>query len=190
MNAPIILASASPRRRELLEALGIRFEAIASGAKEISKPQSNPKNLVCRNAKIKASDVARRFPDRWVLGGDTAVALGDRLFGKPASLKEAETMLAALQGRVHCVYTGLCLIHRSLDQCDVWHEKTQVGFRSLSLNQIRDYLKRIHPLDKAGAYAIQDGGERIVSWMKGSLSNVVGLPLESLEAALQQRRIQ
>lgn len=190
MNAPIILASASPRRRELLEALGLQFEAIPSGAKEISDPHSHPKNLVRRNAKIKASAIARRFPDRWVLGADTAVALGDRLFGKPASPQEAETMLAALQGRIHCVYTGVCLIHRSLAQCDVWHEKTQVGFRSLSLNQIRDYLKRIYPLDKAGAYAIQEGGERIVSWMEGSLSNVVGLPLESLETALQQRGIQ
>ncbi len=189
MNAPIILASASPRRRELLEALGLRFEAIPSRAKEISDPHSHPKNLVRQNAKIKASNVARRFPDRWVLGVDTVVALGGRLFGKPASPQEAETMLAALQGRVHCVYTGLCLLHRSLAQRDVWHEKTQVGFRSLSLDQIRDYLKRIHPLDKAGAYAIQEGGERIVSWMKGSLSNVVGLPLESLESALQRRGI-
>lgn len=189
MSDPIILASASPRRRELLEALRLRFEAIASGAQEMSEPQSNPKNLVCQNAKIKASEGARRFPNRWVLGADTVVALGNRIFGKPASLKEAETMLAALQGRIHCVYTGLCLIHRSLNQCDVWHEKTQVGFRTLSQNQIRDYLKRIHPLDKAGAYAIQEGGERIISWMQGSLSNVVGLPLESLESALQQRGI-
>lgn len=190
MNAPIILASASPRRRELLKALGVQFEAIPSEAREVPEPQTNPENLVRQNAKIKASEVARRFPDRWVLGADTVVALGNRLFGKPASPQEAETMLAALQGRIHSVYTGLCLIHRSLAQCDIWHEKTQVGFRSLSLNQIRDYLKRIYPLDKAGAYAIQEGGERIVSWMEGSLSNVVGLPLESLEAALQQRGIQ
>lgn len=189
MSDSIILASASPRRRELLEALGVRFEVIPSGAKEISDPHSHPKDLVCQNAKIKASDVGRRFPDRWVLGADTVVAIGNRLFGKPASPQEAETMLAALQGRVHCVYTGLCLLHRSLAQCDVWHEKTQVGFRTLSLDQIRNYLKRIHPLDKAGAYAIQEGGERIVSWMKGSLSNVVGLPLESLESALQRRGI-
>ena len=189
MNAPIILASASPRRRELLEALELRFEVIPSGAEEVLKPQSDPKNLVCQNAKIKASEVARRFPNRWVLGADTVVALGNRLFGKPASPQEAESMLAALQGRIHCVYTGLCLLHGSLAQCDVWHEKTQVGFRSLSTDQIRDYLKRIHPLDKAGAYAIQEGGERIVSWMEGSLSNVVGLPLESLEAALQRRGI-
>ena len=189
MNAPIILALASPRRRELLEALGLRFEVIPSGAEEVSKPQSDPKNLVYQNAKIKASEVARRFPNRWVLGADTVVALGNRLFGKPASPQEAESMLAALQGRIHCVYTGLCLLHCSLAQCDVWHEKTQVGFRSLSTDQIRDYLKRIHPLDKAGAYAIQEGGERIVSWMEGSLSNVVGLPLESLESALQRRGI-
>ena len=189
MNVPIILASASPRRRELLEALGLRFEAIPSEAKEISDSHSHPKDLVCWNAKIKASDVARKFPDRWVLGADTVVALGNRLFGKPASPQEAETMLAALQGRVHCVYTGLCLLHRSLAQCEVWHEKTQVGFRVLSPDQIRDYLKRIHPLDKAGAYAIQEGGERIVSWIEGSLSNVVGLPLESLEAVLQRREI-
>lgn len=186
MNAPIILASASPRRRELLEALGLRFEAIPSGAKEISDPHLHPKDLVCWNAKIKASEVAQRFPDRWVLGADTVVALGNQIFGKPASPQEAETMLAALQGHVHCVYTGLCFFHCSLAQCEVWHEKTLVGFRSLSLDQIRDYLKRIHPLDKAGAYAIQEGGERIVSWMEGSLSNVVGLPLESLESALQR----
>ncbi len=185
----MILASASPRRRELLEVLGWRFEVVPSSAEEVSEVQSSPSDLACRNAQIKASDVAGRFLDRWILGADTVVALGDRLFGKPASLQEAEDMLAALQGRTHQVCTGLCLLRRSLAKCDVWHEETQVGFRTLSPAQIRGYLRRIEPLDKAGAYAIQEGGETIVSRVEGSLSNVVGLPLVSLEAMLRRRGV-
>lgn len=100
-------------------------------------------------------------------------------------MEEAESMLNRLQGRVHRVITGVCLIRRQDSLGETWCDVTEVGFRPLSRQQIRDYLERIEPLDKAGAYAIQDDGERIVSRVEGSLSNVVGLPLESLEDRLQ-----
>ncbi|MCS1407197.1 MAG: Septum formation protein Maf [Verrucomicrobia subdivision 3 bacterium] len=188
-STSLILASGSPRRRELLEALGVEFEVIQSDADEMAGSQLTPRDLVCRNAEIKAGDVAARYPNRWVLGADTAVALDDRIFGKPRSMKEAETMLTTLQGQRHQVYTGVCLIHRSSNSQETWCDFTQVGFRRLSPRQIQDYLARIEPLDKAGAYAIQDDGERIVGRIEGSLSNVVGLPLESLEDALDRLNI-
>lgn len=181
---PLILASKSPRRRELLEALGVEFDVCSSDAEELEGSEWDPKELVQKNADIKASDVASRFPDRWVLGSDTVVAADGRVYGKPKTMAGAERMLQNLQGRVHHVYTGVCLFHHLTEQRELWCEGTSVAFRSLNIAQIRDYLSRIDPLDKAGAYAIQEGGERIVSRIEGSLSNVVGLPLESLELVL------
>jgi len=182
----LILASQSPRRRDLLEALGVAFELHASDAEELDGADLDPQELVLHNAQLKASDVANRFPDRWVLGSDTVVALEGKVYGKPGSFAAAEVMLQCLQGKVHHVYTGVCLVHHTTSRQELWCEGTKVGFRPLSEVQIRDYLNRIDPLDKAGAYGIQEGGERIVSRVEGSLSNVVGLPLESLETVLKR----
>lgn len=185
MNTPgLILASQSPRRKDLLATLGISFEIVASGVEEVVHSDDGPRGLVLENAHRKAADIARSFPDCWVLGSDTVVALGDRTFGKPKSLGEAASMLGALQGQVHEVFTGICLLRN--DEKEHWAEVTRVGFRRLSPDQIANYLEQIDPLDKAGAYAIQEGGERIVSCVEGSLSNVVGLPLDSLEPVLER----
>lgn len=182
----LILASQSPRRRDLLQALDIAFEVHASDAEELDGANMEPQELVLHNALLKASNVASQFPDRWVLGSDTVVALEGKVYGKPETMAEAESMLQSLQGKEHAVYTGVCLFHHATSQKELWCEGTKVGFRSLSKTQIRDYLNRIDPLDKAGAYGIQECGERIVSRVEGSLSNVVGLPLESLEAVLER----
>ncbi len=180
----IILASASPRRKDLLEALGVTFEVIPSAAEEHTESSSGPDALARINAQLKAEAIADDYPERWVLGSDTVVALGEQVYGKPADLEVAQSMLQALSGQTHCVHSGVSLVCRAHEVVETWSETTRVTMRSLSPAQIADYLSRIQALDKAGAYAIQEDGERIIGRVEGSLSNVVGLPLESLEKVL------
>ncbi len=132
------------------------------------------------NAWRKAWIVAQTHPDALVLGADTVVCLGRAILGKPATLAEAHRMLTRLQGRTHQVVTGVCLIHLRTQRLKTFAVSTAVTFRRLGAAQIRDYLKRINPLDKAGAYAIQEHGDHIVKTVQGSLTNVIGLPLERL----------
>lgn len=129
--------------------------------------------------------MAERFPDAVVLGADTLVFLGRRIFGKPASRREAERMLLELQGRTHHVVTGVALVQRSTGRERVFAVTTAVRFRLLTRAQVRRYLARVNPLDKAGAYAIQEHGELLVEEIIGSFTNVVGLPLERVEAELR-----
>ena len=182
--SPIILASASPRRAELLRKTGLKFRVVPSDAPEVHHEQLTVRELCLVNAYRKARVVAKNIPDALVLGADTLVCLGTRLFGKPADLAEAEQMLQQLQGRTHQVVTGVCLIHLRRHQQSLFAENTSVTFRRLSAKQIRHYLKAIHPLDKAGAYAIQEKGDLIVEKISGSYSNVVGLPVERLRSEL------
>ena len=185
MNLPrLILASASPRRAELLREMGLKFHVVPSDATEAHNEQLTARELCQLNAYRKARAVAKRIPDALVLGADTLVYLGTRLFGKPASLAEAEQMLEGLQGRTHQVVTGICLVHLRRCRQTMFAETTQVRFRSLDSKQIRYYLGAINPLDKAGAYAIQEKGDLIVDRIAGSFSNVVGLPVERLKSEL------
>ena len=181
---PLILASASPRRSELLRELGVEFQVIPGHAPEIHHEQMTAGELCQINAYRKARGIAKQFPDALVLGADTLVYLGTTLFGKPAHLPDARVMLAQLQGRTHQVVTGVCLFHLRGHHCRIFAENTAVTFHPLSAAQIEDYLQRMNPLDKAGAYAIQEHGGRIVANISGSFSNVVGLPLERLRAEL------
>lgn len=181
---PLILASTSPRRAELLRELGVKFKIVPSDASEIHDEQFTAIELCQLNALRKARSVAKKFPGSLVLGADTLVYLDTTLFGKPATLTEATRMLKKLQGRPHQVVTGICLIHLERGRQKVFAESTQVKFRPLGERQIRDYLARIDPLDKAGAYAIQEHGDKIVESISGSFSNVVGLPLERLREEL------
>lgn len=182
----IILASASPRRAELLRALVPEFEVVPSAAPEVHDRQLTAWEMAQVNAYRKARVVAKKFPDSLVIGADTLVYLDReaRLFGKPANRAEATSMLGALQGRVHAVITGVCLLglreHRQRSFA-VW---TDVRFHPLSPKQIENYLALMDPLDKAGAYAIQEHGELIVEEVSGSFSNVVGLPVERLREEL------
>ena len=186
MNLPrLILASASPRRAELLRKLGLRFRVVPSDASEVRHEQLTARELSQLNAYRKARAVAKKIPDALVLGADTLVCFGTRLFGKPTNLDEAERMIAQLQGRTHQVVTGVCLIHLRRFRQKIFAETTDVTFRPLDRKQIRYYLKAIHPLDKAGAYAIQVRGDLIVEKVVGSFSNVVGLPVERLQTELQ-----
>jgi len=181
---PLILASASPRRAELLHLLAADFRVLPSTAEEVSHDHLSPLEVCQLNAHRKARVVAKKYPDALVLGADTLVFLDNEILGKPRNLKDAEKMLLSLQGRHHQVVTGVCLMHLRSHRERIFAVSTDVLFHPLTNNQIRDYLKKIHPLDKAGAYAIQDAGEFIISEISGSFSNVVGLPVEKLRAEL------
>jgi septum formation protein len=186
MKLPLlILASASPRRAELLRQLAQEFQVIPSDAAEIIDGQLSPQELCQLNAHRKARAVAKKLPDALVLGADTLVFLDTEIMGKPATRAEAERMLARLQGRTHQVVTGVSLIHLRRHNERLFAVSTEVTFRPLTDAQIKDYLSRMNPLDKAGAYAIQEHGDLIVSEIFGSYSNVVGLPVERIEEELK-----
>jgi len=183
---PLILASQSPRRSDLLRGMGINFTVIASDAVEIHTEELTVFEMSQLNAYRKARVVAKKFPDALVVGADTLVAVESAVLGKPTNLEDAYRMLKQLQGRTHQVVTGVCLLHLRGHRQKLFAENSEVTFRPLEVQQIRDYLASINPLDKAGAYAIQEGGEKIVESVEGSFSNVVGLPVERLQAELAE----
>jgi septum formation protein len=181
----IILASASPRRQDLLREAGVSFDVVPADVPELHDPAFTARELSQFNAHRKARLISRRFPDRLVLGADTLVALGARIYGKPADSGEAFQMISELQGQTHEVVTGVCLLQEGAARECLFVEGTAVTFRPLAPADIRDYLDRIHPLDKAGAYAIQEHGDRIVAGILGSYANVVGLPVERVAEVLR-----
>jgi septum formation protein len=187
MSAPsIILASASPRRAQLLRNLGVDFRTFVSDISEVHNDQLTAIEAAQVNAYRKARAVAKKFPDMLVIGADTLVHLDEKLYAKPADMTEAYLMLQELQGRTHQVTTAVCLLHlRERRQRTFWDD-TAVTFRTLDSAQIRRYLGRMNPLDKAGGYAIQEGGELIIERIQGSYTNVVGLPVEKLTSELQR----
>jgi septum formation protein len=182
----LILASASPRRAELLRQLGVEFEVVASEAAELHHDHLTALEVSQINAYRKARAVAKKLPDRLVLGADTLVVLETRLFGKPSTLEQAYQMLEELQGRTHHVVTAICLMHLRDHRQRISSERTAVTFRALDASKIRRYLSRVNPLDKAGAYAIQEDGDLIVEKISGSYTNVVGLPVERLTEELKE----
>lgn len=183
---PVILASASPRRVELLRQIVFRFKVLPSAAPESEHEQFTPREIALLNAYRKARTVAKRFPDSLVIGADTVVAMGTTLFAKPRNQRDACRMLAELEGRTHEVLTGVCLLHLRSHRQSVFAEQTAVRFLNLTEAKIRTYVDRVHTLDKAGAYAIQEEGESIVDTIDGSYTNVVGLPVERLREELRQ----
>ena len=183
--APLILASASPRRAELLRQLKLDFQVVPSEAAELLDENWSPFEICQLNAHRKARAVAKKHPDALVLGADTLVFLDGEILGKPAKAADAERMLAQLQGRTHQVVTGVCLVHLRVHRERVFAVSTEVTFHPLDAGQIRDYLAKVNPLDKAGGYAIQEHGDLIISEISGSYSNVVGLPLERLRGEMQ-----
>jgi septum formation protein len=182
---PLILASASPRRAELLRQLSLDFKVVPGDVAEIHHDQLTAREVSQINAYRKARCIAKKFPDALVLAADTLVYLDAALFGKPATLEDAYQMLERLQGRTHQVVTGICLLHLRKHRQAVFAESTDVTFHPLDDVKIRRYLNRVNPLDKAGAYAIQEEGDLIVEKIVGSYTNVVGLPVERLTAELQ-----
>jgi septum formation protein len=182
----LILASASPRRVELLRQITPEFQVVPSAAPEIHDEQLTAWEMAQVNAYRKARVVAKQFPDAVVLGADTLVYLdrAAKLFGKPTDRAAAGRMLGELQGRVHAVITGVCLLQLRQHRQIVFAEWTDVRFHPLTPQQIHAYVELINPLDKAGGYAIQEHGERLVAEISGSYSNVVGLPVERLRDVL------
>jgi septum formation protein len=176
----LILASASPRRADLLRQFAPEFQVIPSAAAELSPDHLSPHEICLLNAHRKSRVIAKKIPDALVLGADTLVFLDREIFGKPRDLAEAHSMLTRLSGRTHQVVTGVCLLLLRAHRESLFAVSTDVTFHSLSAEQISHYLAKINPLDKAGAYAIQDHGELIVAEVSGSYSNVVGLPIERL----------
>ena len=183
---PLILASASPRRAELLKLLSVKFRVLPGDVAEVAHEHLSPLEVCQLNAHRKARAVAKKIPDALVLGADTLVFLDNEILAKPRNLADARQMLARLQGRHHQVVTGVCLMHLRSHRERTFAVSTDVLFHPLTARQIRDYLAGINPLDKAGAYAIQEHGELIISEISGSYSNVVGLPVEKLREELHQ----
>jgi len=173
-----VLASASPRRRQLLEEAGYEFEVIAPPVEEVSHAWLTVRELTVCNARRKASLVAKTMPGAVVLGADTLVSLGDQVLGKPANLEEAAKILRRLSGRSHEVWTGVSLCHFAAGKSESFSVVSRVEFHDLTDRAIQDYFEKVNPLDKAGAYAAQGHGKEIIQRIEGSYSNVVGLPME------------
>jgi len=180
-TCPFILASASPRRETLLSRLGMPFLVDPSQVDEHHDEGLTPDGLVRRLALEKASEVARRHPAALVLGADTVVVLDGRVLGKPSGDAEAASMLRRLSGRTHEVFSGIALVHPPSGRHLVAHSVTEVTFASLSDREIERYVATGSPLDKAGAYGIQDdAGAWYIEGIRGDYYTVVGLPLRRL----------
>ena len=182
LSLPLVLASQSPRRQELLRAQGLSFTVAPAGIDETVEPGESPVEHVRRLSVQKAAAVGQAHPGHVVLGGDTVVVIDDEILGKPRDEAEARAMLARLSGRVHEVASGVALVADSLEVAD--HDRTQVRFRELTATEIASYVATGEPLDKAGAYGIQAVGALLVAEIEGCYFNVMGLPLQALRRAM------
>lgn len=185
-RAALLLASTSSRRRDLLKKAGVDFRVEAARTGELAGGEWTARELCLLNADRKALEVASRFPDCVVLGADTVVSLEGQVFGKPADFDKARAMLEMLCGRVHEVLTGVCLIQKSERKLLRFVESTRVKFRSRQTVDLEDYLRSVHPLDKTGGYAAQEDQGRLIEYIEGSMSNVIGLPVERVLAAFNE----
>lgn len=181
---PLLLASRSPQRRAILEQLGVPFEVVLPQYEE-GVGGADPAETVRENARGKARSVAGAAGERPVLGVDTEVVLGGRVFGKPGNAAEAEAMLEALAGRTHEVVSGLCLLTPRWEE--VVHEVTRVSFRELAARDLAAYIATGEWEGRAGAYAVQGRGAALVERIEGDYLNVVGLPVALLVRLLAER---
>ncbi len=188
MTEKIILASASPRRKQLLEQIGLQFEVIPSNADEEVLPGETPEEHVIRLSIDKAAEVAARSAGdgRWFIGSDTIVLCNQQILGKPADQQQAAEMLQQLSGREHRVLSGFAILDRQTGAQRAEAVSTRVRFRELTDEEIARYIATGEPMDKAGSYAIQGLGVCFVAGIEGSYSNVVGLPLCRLTLALKE----
>ena len=182
---PILLASTSPQRRAILEQLGIPFDVVPPRYEEEDPPHGDAVELVRRHAREKALSVAGDAGERPVLGVDTAVVLGGRIYGKPTHVAEAEKMLEDLGGRTHLAISGLCLVTPGWEVVE--HESTRVTFRQLTPRDLAAYVATGEWEGRAGAYAIQGRGAALVRRIEGDYLNVVGLPAALLVRVLAAR---
>ena len=182
--ARLILASASPRRKELLAEIGVPFDVVPAEVTEFEAPDADPREMVRHNAALKADWVAARHPAATVIGADTTVFIDRTVLNKPRDEAEARQMLRLLSGKTHTVLTGLAVRRLSdglkLDQ----GVASEVTFKAYDEVTIDRYLSRVHTLDKAGGYAIQEHSELLMAGYSGSLTNIVGLPVEEMKQLL------
>jgi septum formation protein len=177
MENRLILASRSPRRYELLTRLGLEVEVIPGETDERPAPGESPRDLVIRLAGAKAAEITVQHPDRWVVAADTVVCAGESLLGKPGNREEAFEMLRLLSGREHEVYTGFSVSHLKKKKTDQDAVRTAVKMKRVTEEEIDWYIGTGEPFDKAGAYAIQGAGAFLIQSIRGSYTNVVGLPM-------------
>jgi septum formation protein len=185
IHQPLLLASTSPQRRMILDQLGIPYDVLAPTYAEEDPPKANAVRLVREHARGKARSVAAQAGERPVLGVDTAVSLGGKIFGKPANAAEAERMLEELAGETHVVVSGLCLLTAAWELVE--HDSTRVTFRELTPREIAHHMTHGEWEGRAGGYAIQGRGAAIVEEIEGDYLNVVGLPAALLVRTLAER---
>ena len=180
----LVLASASPRRADLLRAAGIAFDVLPVDIDERFKPGEKPEHAVARLAETKATVAAASHPDAIVLGADTTVVIRGEVLAKPADAADAERMLRLLSGRTHEVFTGVCVCHKGRRLVHV--EPSRVRMAQLGDSEIEWYISTGEPFDKAGGYAVQGLASRFIEGIDGSYSNVVGLPISSVYELLKE----
>ncbi|MBT3368457.1 MAG: septum formation inhibitor Maf [Nitrospina sp.] len=182
-NTPkLILASQSPRRLELLQQITDQFEVVPSSVEEKLDYGLRPEENVRLLARAKAENVAKNYPECWVIGADTLVALHQEILGKPVDVSDAHRILSRLSGKEHRVMTGVCVVSpkKTLDTAVT----SNVRFKSLTDEEISNYIQTGEPMDKAGAYAIQGKGNFMIREFSGSKSNIIGLPIDELKTLL------
>ena len=174
---PLILASLSPRRKDLLTQIGIPFQAVGSRVGEVASKTMKPEDFACLMAARKAESVKEIYRKRWILAADTLVVINKKMFGKPKDVQECRSMLLDLSGKRHRVITGFCIFDPDGNRSHREAVSTWVTVKQLSELEIDAYIETTEPFDKAGAYAIQGIGAFMVEGIEGSFSNVVGLPI-------------
>lgn len=180
----LILASSSPRRKELLKNLGISFEVSSSTIEEVIDPSLSPEEAVMSLAAQKAEDVAQHYPDSYVVGADTVVTKDSVILGKPVNADDAASMLRRLSDSTHSVLTGVAIV--TGEKTNTFFVQTEVTFWPLTEIEIQDYIKSGEPFDKAGSYGIQGLGALFVKEIEGDYFSVVGLPVSTLIRELKK----
>ncbi len=182
----LILASGSPRRSDLLNEAGYDFEVIKPNIEEIEDGSIPIRVVTAENAALKAAAVSKANPDAVVIAADTLVLLGERVLSKPLSREEASEMLCALNGNSHQVFTAVTMMHAEAEKTHRFTIATYVHFKTLTEKEMEAYHAKINPMDKAGAYAAQEHGELIIDRIEGSMTNVIGLPMDEVSKALEE----
>lgn len=185
-SSRLILASASPRRKELLRLVGLNFEVMPSDVDEAFLKGETPKEHVLRLSEEKALFIAGLNPDAWVLGADTIVIINGEILGKPATVDEARKMLLKLSGREHKVITGFCIVRKNANVIVRDTVESAVVFKEIPEDEIEWYVRTKEPYDKAGGYAVQGMGAFFIKEIYGSYTNVVGLPLCEVMEVLKE----
>ncbi|MDF1658056.1 MAG: Maf family protein [Verrucomicrobiales bacterium] len=181
----LILASGSPRRRDLLEEAGYSFEVIKPEIEEIEDGSLPIREVTADNAMLKAAAVSLANPEAVIIAADTLVLLGERNLSKPLDKAEATSMLHSLNGKSHQVFTAVTLMQSKPKKQHRFTIATDVHFKTLTTDEMATYHDRINPMDKAGAYAAQEHGELIIERIEGSMTNVIGLPMDEVREALE-----